>query len=267
MNTKKAALVLSGGGALGAAHIGVLKVLEERGYTFDYLAAVSAGSIIAALAACGKSSGEIKQILDQVSFFSLAFDFRKAQFALLRGDKVKSLVDSALGEITFADVPVRLLIGATDFSTGERVALSSGRIADAVRASISVPVVFEPFFHPGERRWLVDGGLSQNLPLDWALRDYLGDTIFAVDVATSFATDTGFGSTQRKGRAKNMLDTAQRTLHIVLLNQQAHIPHDPRVTAIRPHLEEYSAVDVFKLDEIRLRGEEAAARALDAANR
>ncbi len=258
----QAALVLSGGGALGAAHIGVLKALEEHHWSCDFFAGVSAGSIIAALAACGKRYQEIKQILDEVNFFTLAFDFRKAQFALLRGDKVKRLVDSVLGETTFADLPLPLLIGATDFATGERVVLTQGKVADAVRASISVPLVFEPFFHPGEKRWLVDGGLSQNLPLDLALKSYHGGKIVAVDVATSMDSLVDFGSAPNKIRAKNMLETLQRTLHIMLLNQQAHFPEDSRVIAIRPHLEQYSAIDVFRLEEIMRRGEEAAAAAL-----
>jgi NTE family protein len=255
---KLAALVLSGGGALGASHIGVLKVLEEQGYGFDFIAGVSAGSIIAALASCGKTASQTKQLLDEVSFFALAFDFRKTFYALLRGNKVKEFLDRVFEGRTFADLSCKLLIGATDFSTGERVIIAQGKIADAVRASISVPMVFEPFFHPDEKRWLVDGGLAQNFPLDLALAQYQGSRIFAVDAATSFARDVAFDQKARKSRAKNLLQTAQRTIHIILLNQQNHFARDQRVTEIRPHLEEYSAVDVFRLDQITQRGEEAA---------
>jgi NTE family protein len=255
---KLAALVLSGGGALGASHIGVLKVLEERGYGFDFIAGVSAGSIIGALVSCGKTATETKQLLDEVSFFSLAFDFRKTFYALLRGDKVKEFLDRVFEGRTFADLGCKLLIGATDFSTGERVIITKGKIADAVRASISVPMIFEPFFHPDEKRWLVDGGLSQNFPLDLAVTYYQGSRIFAVDAATSFVRDMAFDQRRRKGRAKNLLQTAQRTIHIILLNQQSQFAQDQRVTEVRPHLEEYSAVDVFRLDQIVQRGEEAA---------
>lgn len=255
---KRSALVLSGGGALGAAHVGAISVLEQRGYKFDYFAGVSAGAIVTALLACGKTSAEVKRILDELSFFSLAFDFNKTQFALLRGDKVKKLIDKILGDIKFSDLPVQLVIGATDFSNGQRVIVREGRIADAVRASISVPVLFEPYYHPLLKRWLVDGGLTQNFPLDLAVKEYLGSKIFAIDVATSFPVDFDFSKRNHRSRTKTLLETFQRTLHIMLLNQQAAFVDDARVLRIIPNLHEFAATDVFRLAEIYERGKIAA---------
>jgi len=257
-----AALVLSGGGALGAAHLGALRVFEERGFAFDSLYGVSAGAIVAALIACGQKSEEIFSRLKEVSFFSLAFDFKRTLYGLVAGDKIKDLLEDIFAARTFDNLAVRLAVGATDFQTGEQVMIRRGRLADAVRASISVPVVFEPFYHPEERRWLVDGGLSQNFPLDAAAAEYPGERIIAVDVASRLEPDFDFADARRLGRAKRMAAVAQRTVRVFLLNQQRGFPADPRVLRIDPPLDGFTAVDAFKLDQIREIGERAAREAL-----
>ncbi len=252
------ALVLSGGAALGAAHIGVLKVMESRNYSFNFFAGVSAGALICALSACGKRSGEIQEILEEVNFFSLAFDFIKSPYALLRGDKVKTLLERILGNKYIQELPVPLLIGATDFSTGQRVILRRGRLSDALRASISVPVVFEPFFHPEEKRWLVDGGLTQNFPLDLAVEEYKGQVIIGVDVTASVLKPIDFTHNNSTSKTKNITAIGQRAVHILLSAQQRSLPEDPRVRKIIPDLTGFTVMDVFKLGDIIAAGERAA---------
>ena len=258
MNQKKqAALVLSGGGALGAAHIGALRALENLDFDFDFYAGVSAGALICALAACGRRSAEIQRILEEVNFFSLVFDFTRMPYALLRGNKVKERLASVFEDRTFADLNRPLFIGCTDFSTGERVILNRGSITEAVRASLSVPVLFEPFYHAQEERWLVDGGLTQNFPLDIAIQHYPGTAILGIDVTASVLQPLDFSQRKSRNKARHLTMAAQRAIHILLLNQQQSLPPDPRVSRIVPDLRGYTALDVFRLAEIIEAGEKA----------
>jgi NTE family protein len=198
-----------------------------------------------------------------VNFFSLAFDFKKNRYGLLGGDKIWRLLNDIFGDRTFGDVPAELYIGATDFSNGERVILNSGKICDAVRASISVPMVFEPFYHAQLKRWLVDGGLTQNFPLDLAMERYRGARILAVDVATHLSPRVDFSEKRRFWRASRLSglnESLQRTIRIFLLNQQAHFKSDPRVTKIVPDLEGFTAFDALRLEQIVQAGENAASQ-------
>ncbi len=252
---KKAALVLSGGGSLGAAHIGALRVLEQE-FEFDFLAGVSAGAIVAAAYACGKRSAEISEFLQKQKFFSLALDHSKNAFGYIKGKKVEEVLSELFGGTSFEDLPgIDLFIGATDFQNGNRVVLSSGSITQAVRASISVPVLFEPFFVKG--KWLVDGGLTQNFPLDLAIENYEGDIIIGVDVATAMNENEDFMKTVFFKGFKSLQRSVERTIRIFFRNQQ-HFPEDPRVRVIRPKLDEYFPFDLRKLTEIEACGDMAA---------
>ena len=89
MNQKrKTALVLSGGGALGVAHIGVIKILEKQGYEFDFYSGVSAGSIIISLLAIGYNSAEIWEIVERTNFFSAMFDISKSRFGSVNFSRI-----------------------------------------------------------------------------------------------------------------------------------------------------------------------------------
>lgn len=254
---KKTALVLSGGGALGAAHIGVIKKLEEKNYEFDFLAGVSAGSIICALLAIGKNSTQIKKILEDTKFFSLIFDFSNQNFGLIRGEKVYKMLENIFGDTRFKDIKTPLYIGATDFQTGEKVIINSGKIIDAVRASISVPIIFDPFFHPKLKKWLSDGGLSLNCPTDIAIKKYKGNQIYAVDVAGSFPKDIDFSEKNYFKKLTTLRQTLERSFRIIFYNQQCCIPQDKRVKIIRPDLRDFSAWKISGMNKIIQKGEDA----------
>ena len=259
MNQKrKTALVLSGGGALGTAHIGVIKILEKQGYEFDFYSGVSAGSIIISLLAIGYNSAEIWEIVERTNIFSAMFDISKSRFGLVQGDKVVKLFKKYLEDQRIEDLEVPLAIGATDFSNGQRVMITKGSLVDAIRASISVPVLFEPYFHPVEEKWLVDGGLSQNFPLDYAIDQYSGNNIIGVDVASSLSPDFLFFDHKKNWKGNNIKQVFERVLRIYLSNQQIHFPQDNRVQIIRPQLHNYTASDIFKLKEIYQEGAKTA---------
>ena len=258
MQQHNAALVLSGGAALGAAHLGVVQVLQEHGVEFDFYAGVSAGALVAAALACGKSAVELIGILEKTRLMALAFDFSGSLHGLLRGKKVKALLDRLYEGRRFEDLPVKLYVGVTDFVNGDRVLLTSGSLADAVRASVSVPLFFEPYYHPGAGRWFVDGGLTQNLPLDVAVEQYRGARIFACDVCSCLKAEADFSKKSWLGGLRNLKNNAERSLRIIFRTQQRHLPQDTRVVKIVPDLAEFNGIDAHRLKVITERGRQAA---------
>ncbi len=242
------ALVCSGGGALGAAHLGVLRAIDSD-YSFDTFAGSSAGAIVVASYVCGKSPSEILKILQSQSFFSLAFDFTKNSFGILRGKKVLNLLEEIFDGKSFEDLPSdkKLFIGATDFSTGEKVVLTSGSIAYAVRASLSVPFLFEPVFHQG--KWLVDGGLSQNFPIDIILKHFPEKKIIGIDVGTAIRKNLNFSETSLFRKASCLRDVVEQTFRIFSKSQQPdHFPSN--VYCIRPELSSFTFANTSAISDI-----------------
>lgn len=250
------ALVLSGGGSLGVAHAGALRVLEKN-FSFTHFYGVSAGSIVCAAAACGKTADQISKIFHSLNIFSLAFDFSAGNFGLLRGEKVMKFLEQIFEEKTFEELKKEgkfLRVFATDFDNGERVLLSSGSIAKAVRASISVPILFDPFWY--QEKWLVDGGLSGNFPLLDAIQDFSGEKILAVDVATSLKK-VDLSEKKFFGKAMGMRQIMEKTFRILYKTQNANIPKDDRVHIFQPNLSDFTTLDIGKWNEMEKKGEES----------
>jgi len=178
----KVGLALSGGGARGLAHIGVLNVLEREGIPVDFLAGTSMGGVIAAGDAAGLSAEFMAaeaQRMGQLRNLLTLMDRSLPRLGLFEGQKVQEYLASHLGDITFDELKIPLALVAVDLETGEEVILRSGRVVDAVRATISLPGVFAPFRLDG--RLLVDGGVLNNLPAN-VVREMGADIVIAVDV-------------------------------------------------------------------------------------
>src|SRR6266568_169724 len=172
-------LALSGGGARGLAHIGVLKALEELRVPVDVIAGTSMGAVVGGLYACGMSPDEIARVMERVDWASL-FDDRPPRPDLpyrRKQDESRAFIDD------FDRLPIPFRAVATDLADGSMVVLSRGDLADALRASMSLPGTLAPAEIDG--RHLVDGGLVLNLPVDVA-RDAGADIVIAVDVTTPF---------------------------------------------------------------------------------
>lgn len=207
-------LVLSGGGARGAAHIGVLEVLEELRVPVDMISGTSMGSIVGGLYAAGLSPEELGGIIQSVDWVrvfddkpdrpslsfrrkeddrnfltNLRFAFKNGGFfvppGVVEGQKLEFLLRTiTIGQTGVArieDLPLPFRAVATDIRTGEAVVLSRGTLATAQRASMSIPGAFSPVEIEG--RLLVDGYLANNLPID--VVETLGaDAVIAVDIST-----------------------------------------------------------------------------------
>lgn len=178
---KKVGLVLGGGVARGIAHIGVLKVLDRYKIPIDYISATSSGAIVAAAYAAGMEVRLIEEIALRISWGRiLKVTFFRPGF--VSGRAIEELLIKYLGDFEFSDLKIPLAILAADIKNGEAVILKEGRVAKAVVASAAVPGIFAP--EEINKRFLVDGGLSDNLPVD-VVRKMGANFVIAVDVVPS----------------------------------------------------------------------------------
>jgi predicted acylesterase/phospholipase RssA len=176
-------LALSSGGSRGLAHIGVLKVLLEEKIPIDMVAGTSAGAWFGAFFAAGWSVEQFEHFAQEIRTFNRFpnWDFNiPPRTAILKGRKARDkIIDRLLEGRSFADLQVPLYIVAADILTGEEVIFNSGSVADAVRASLSVPVLVDPWHY--QDRYLVDGGIVNPLPAS-LLRDRGADIVIASSV-------------------------------------------------------------------------------------
>lgn len=155
-------LALGGGAVLGAAHVGVLRAVDELGIGIKGLSGTSIGSFIASLHAFGMGWREIETVALDLDWLDLT-GLTLSQFGLLSNKKFGEIVRELLGTRKIEESPVPLAIVATDIGSGEKVVLKKGDVAKAVMASSCIPAVFKPVEIQG--RMLVDGVLIENVPL------------------------------------------------------------------------------------------------------
>lgn len=181
--SQKVSLVLSGGGARGLAHIGVIEELEKKGYVIHSVVGTSMGALIGAVYAMGKLE-EFKNwmyTLDKRKVFSLV-DFTLSSHGLVKGDKVLNKMKEFIKDQLIESLPVYFAAIAVNLIKKEEVVFTKGSIYEAIRASISIPNILTPIkTHDG---YLVDGGLMNNLPMSHAKR-VEGDLLVAVDVGAN----------------------------------------------------------------------------------
>jgi len=211
----KVGLVLSGGGAKGLAHIGVLKILEEEGIRIDYIGGTSMGAMIGGLYAAGYSVAQIDSIYKATNFeeiiqdelprrsksfyvreneqkYAISFPFHKMKFEIpvsfSKGQNTYDLFTRLLYDYRFTtdfnDLPIPFLCIATDIETGEQVVFNKGNLAQAIVASGAFPTIFSPIEIDG--KYLVDGGIVNNYPVE-EVRKMGADIIIGVDVQTSLS--------------------------------------------------------------------------------
>lgn len=168
---EKIALVLGGGGAKGLAHVGILKELEKYDVEVDFIAATSMGAIIGALYALEGNVNLIKQFTDVKSKDLISInDVSLSMKGILKGNIVEEILRGLYGNSTFEDTKVELAVNAVDVETGEEKIFRNGKLLDAVRASMSIPLVFMP--KKIEGHLYVDGGLANNLPYNLVPKKY-----------------------------------------------------------------------------------------------
>jgi NTE family protein len=178
----KLGLALGGGAARGFAHVGVIQVLEEEGLRPDFVAGTSAGSLVAALYASGKTGAQLMQVAESMEEAAFT-DWTLPIFSrgVFRGEALARYVNAQVGNKLIEDFPIPLGILATNLSSGEGVLFRRGDTGTAVRASSAVPSVFQPV-RIGSSEF-VDGGLVSPVPVRYA-RQMGADVVLAVDISS-----------------------------------------------------------------------------------
>jgi NTE family protein len=176
----KTALVLSGGGARGIAHIGVIEELMQQGYEITSIAGTSMGSMVGGVYALGKMEEFRKWIcsLDKRKVFSLV-DFTLSKQGLIKGDRVLKKMRDFIPDTNIEELPIPYVAVAVDLIHKKEVVFRKGSLYHAIRASIAIPSVLTPV--KGEHSLLVDGGVMNNLPINHVHRTR-GDLLVAVNV-------------------------------------------------------------------------------------
>lgn len=176
----KIGLALGSGGARGIAHIGVIKILEENHIPIDYIAGTSIGALVGGFFAAGLDIKEIERLSLETNWrkvFSF-LDPRLTQ-SLIGGEKVKTFINEQIGSKTFEECRIPFTAVATDLKNGEIVSMNTGDMASAIRASISIPLVFKPV--ETFDKLLADGGLSAPVPVE-IVRNMGADIVIAVNL-------------------------------------------------------------------------------------
>jgi len=172
-------LALGGGAARGFAHIGVIQALEENGFAPDLVVGTSAGSLVAALFASGRTGSELAAIADAMDETAFA-DWSYPGRGLIRGEALARFVREKTNKRDIEQMKIPLGIAATDLDSGEGILFRRGDTGTAVRASSAVPAVFQPV-RIGQREY-VDGGLSAPIPVHHA-RQMGAEFVIAVDIS------------------------------------------------------------------------------------
>lgn len=163
MKKHQLGLALSGGGARGMAHAGVLHALDELGIPVNIISGTSSGAIIGVLYAAGVKPAEMVNIVKKHKLFDIkriSFDFK----GLLKTETFHKILKQFVPMTTFEQLSIPVIVCATDFNHAKSVFFQAGKIADVVVASCSIPIIFSPTIVKG--RMLVDGGLLNNFPVE-----------------------------------------------------------------------------------------------------
>jgi NTE family protein len=187
-------LALGGGAARGFAHIGVIKALESQGIFPNLVVGTSAGSVIAALYASGYRGTELQKIalsLDEAAITDWALPFSGRFGGMIKGDALQTMVNRLVKNQVIENMPMPLGIVGTDLQTGNGVLFQRGDTGQAVRASCSIPGVFQPTIIQG--REYVDGGLVSPVPVRYA-KQMGADVVIAVNISTEPSSQDSSGS-------------------------------------------------------------------------
>jgi len=277
----KIGLVLSGGGAKGFAHIGVIKVLEKAGVKIDYIGGTSVGSVIGALYSSGYNAAQLDSIFRDTNFNNLITDYiprSSKNFYEKRNDELyafslpvnnfkvgipmslsKGMFNfNLINKLTkhvreihdFNKLPIPFLCIATDIETGQQVVLNKGYLAKALLASSAFPSIFAPVELDG--KLLVDGGVSNNYPVD-EIRKLGADIIIGVDVQDDI-------------KDRNSLNDATKILVQINNLQMIEKMKENKIATdiyIKPEVNQYGIISFDAIEELINKGESAANAQLD----
>ncbi len=282
LSRPRVGLALSGGGARGFAHIGVLKALEDAGLSIDMVAGTSMGCIIGGLYAAGHSPDELERIANGIEWDRIFIDDppRASLFVTQKQDEVQSVLrfrfrglalsypsgltraqklSDLLADLTMAAgyraagdfdnlrVPFRAVV--TDMVSGQSIAIGEGDLGEALRASLAVPLIFTPV--DKDTMLLADGGLLDNIPVD-VVRDMGADVVVAVDVSSPLSN---------KQQLEKPWALAEQIIAI-MMREPMRTSLASADVVISPDLGGHHAIEYDRIDEVIAAGREAGRQAV-----
>ncbi|MFD1553502.1 patatin [Putridiphycobacter roseus] len=231
----KIGIVLSGGGARGIAHLGILKALEEFGVQPTIISGTSAGAIAGAFYAKGFSIKEILAIVKSGKFFNFSSILIKKQGVFsMKG--FENIYKQYFPKNVFSDLKIPLYVTATDIMKGEVVHFSTGNLSMSLMASSCIPVVFQPIAYKGT--YFVDGGVLDNFPIDPILNKC--DKVIGIYV----------NSIKKEVEAIHMNDILDRSFHLALNNNLGPKIKKCALFIEPPDMSQYGIFDLKKIEEI-----------------
>ncbi|MDX1615447.1 MAG: patatin-like phospholipase family protein [Candidatus Promineifilaceae bacterium] len=260
----KFGLALGGGGARGAAHIGILAKLEQLGLRPDLVTGTSIGGLVGALIAAGLNAAEITTVFREMRFGKL-YSLPGRKPALTDHNRLEDLLEQAIGRPTFDELQLPLAVMATDLVTRELLALHEGDVISAVLATTAFPVILPPVQREG--RTLIDGGVLNNTPFDVA-REMGADYVLAVDLAKSAPYGTPIPYPPGSNIIERFLIRRQRepiyqavsTMADILTweNVRVRVAEEPPDLLLRPAVGTVGLFDFHRLEAGIAAGREAA---------
>jgi len=253
----KVGLVLSAGAVRGVAHVGVIQVLEDAGFPIDVVAGTSMGAVVGAFYSAGIGMTALRTFPQHMTLSSGSDLSKMRLFQLLINDsmlsnkKFEEIMRKWVGDIRFDQTTKPFACVAMDLRTGEKIIFREGPLAPAVRASWSMPGMFEPVHY--RHRYLVDGGVVDYIPVDAA-------KLLGAEWIIASVTQPDF----TKSQPKNVLTTLLQIFDIrgtILAREQMAQAH----VVIEPDVGDVSFYDVERAPEVMVKGMRAASRHLQAA--
>lgn len=243
-------LALSGGAVRGAAHVGVLEVLQREGIEAEVVAGTSVGSLVGAAYAAGLPAEELREVFRTVRWPRLARLSWRNRFSLFDTRPMEDVIHSVLGVADFDQLSKPFAAVACDVVSGERVVLRTGALGLALRASSAVPGVFPPVEMEG--RLLVDGCVADNLPVDVA-REMGADFVIAVDIVPP---------PLEARKPRNIVELMMTTAY--LWSRANHPPEADLDCIIQPQVGAFLGWDFSDVEALEACGRAAAEEALPA---
>lgn len=201
---KTISLALGSGGARGLAHIGVIKLLEEKGYEISSIAGCSIGAAIGGIYAMGKLA-EYEEWIKAITKFDILtlMDFSFSTDGVIRGDKLINTLKDLIGDKMIEDLPIKYTAVATELEREKEIWIDKGPLFDAIRSSISFPFLFTPYDYCGKK--LIDGGVLNPIPTTPTLHD-MTDMTIAVSLHGTRESDLyeGWGGDKESGSSPQL---------------------------------------------------------------
>jgi NTE family protein len=243
-------LALGGGAALGWAHIGVVNVLQARGVPIAAVAGTSIGAVVA-VAVAGNKLPELEKLARSASmrtilgYLDVAW---RSSGGMLGGKVIERQLNDYFGDMTLEDLAIPCATLAADLMTGKEVAIRTGSVVKAVRASLSLPGIFTPHLHDG--MLLGDGGLVNPVPVNIA-RQLSAAPVIAVNLQGDYSQRSAAAGLSLEGKQASMMKISRLSLGLILaaLSEKTLALHPPDLM-IAPAIGTIDVGDFRKADEL-----------------